>query len=243
MREKLDQGLVPLNKFVITKQLTKRPQDYPDARTQPHVQVALRRTAEHKRDGIAQVALGANSVFVQIARVLRDKAEQQQQSKWRVCVQGETVPYIICVERNEEGQVVTDASKSLAERAYHPEEVNATPRLAVDNEYYLANQVHPVVSRLCAPIEGTDAARLADCLGLDPSRFRGGSGGGDEDIREDALLASAASLDDDALYKVIAVYWLYPKSKKGEYQRGVSSLSKGRVTSSGITMCCRTAPR
>jgi len=34
-------------------------------------------------------------------------------------------------------------------------------------------QVHPVVSRLCAPIEGTDPMRIAECLGLDSSRFKG----------------------------------------------------------------------
>jgi hypothetical protein len=34
---------VGLDKFVITKQLTKRPEEYPDAKSQPHVQVALRR--------------------------------------------------------------------------------------------------------------------------------------------------------------------------------------------------------
>jgi hypothetical protein len=33
-------------------------------------------------------------------------------------------------------------------------------------------QVHPVVSRLCAPIEGTDAARIADCLGIDAAKVR-----------------------------------------------------------------------
>ena len=70
-------------------------------------------------------------------------------------------------------------------------------------------QLHPVVSRLCAPIEGTDAPRLAACLGLDPSRFRGGpgtaaaaGGGGDEDAREDALLAPGSSLDDPSRYQV-----------------------------------------
>lgn len=34
-----------------------------------------------------------------------------------------------------------------------------------DVKYYLANQVHPVVSRLCDPIDGTDAAHIAQCLG------------------------------------------------------------------------------
>ena len=67
----------------------------------------------------------------------------------------------------------------------------------------LRSQVHPVVSRLCAPIEGTDAARLADCLGLDAAKFGNQTGGASlADLREEALLASASSLDDDALYKV-----------------------------------------
>lgn len=49
-------GAVPLNKFVITKQLTKRPDDYPDAKSQPHVQVALRRKGAGKRDGVLPVS-------------------------------------------------------------------------------------------------------------------------------------------------------------------------------------------
>lgn len=35
-----------------------------------------------------------------------------------------------------------------------------------DVSYYLAQQIHPVVSRLCEPIEGTDAAVIAQFLGL-----------------------------------------------------------------------------
>lgn len=34
-------GQLPLGSFIITKQLTKRPEDYPDARVQPHVQVSV----------------------------------------------------------------------------------------------------------------------------------------------------------------------------------------------------------
>jgi DNA polymerase elongation subunit (family B) len=49
-------GLVPLNKFIITKQLTKRPDDYPDAKNQPHVQVALRRRAAGKQNGVMAVS-------------------------------------------------------------------------------------------------------------------------------------------------------------------------------------------
>ena len=57
VQEKVKAGLVPMNKYIITKQLTKRPEDYPDARNQAHVQVALRRRAAGKRDGVLQVCL------------------------------------------------------------------------------------------------------------------------------------------------------------------------------------------
>ena len=55
-------------------------------------------------------------------------------------VQGETVPYVICVEKDAEGNVGPN-QKGLAERAHHPEEINAASNLAVDAEYYLAQQV------------------------------------------------------------------------------------------------------
>lgn len=170
VRKQLDAGQVPLGKFVITKQLTKRPEDYPDAKAQPHVQVALRRRTSGKRDGV---------------------------------MAGETVPYIICVEKDEEGNVLA-GSKGIAERAYHLEEIKENPLLDIDKEYYLVQQVHPVVARLCAPIEGSDAARLADCLGLDASKYRGSStvaGAEGEDLREEALMVVGSVLDSNEHYK------------------------------------------
>ena len=56
VKDKMEKGLIPLHKFVITKQLTKKPGDYPDAQNQPHVQVALRRVKQNKRDGVAQAS-------------------------------------------------------------------------------------------------------------------------------------------------------------------------------------------
>lgn len=59
------------------------------------------------------------------------------------------------------------------QRAYHLRELKDRPdELKIDVEYYLAQQVHPVVARLLEPVDGTDAARLADCLGLDPHQYR-----------------------------------------------------------------------
>ena len=52
------------------------------------------------------------------------------------------------------------------QRAYSVDEVaDSQGSLTPDIEYYLSGQVHPVVSRLVEPLEGTDAARLAQALG------------------------------------------------------------------------------
>ena len=42
----------------------------------------------------------------------------------------------------------------------------------VDYSYYLAKQILPPIERLCAPIDCTDSARIAECLGFDPRLFR-----------------------------------------------------------------------
>ena len=39
VRGKIEAGAVPVAKYLIRKQLTMRPEDYPDAAMQPHVQV------------------------------------------------------------------------------------------------------------------------------------------------------------------------------------------------------------
>lgn len=130
----------------------KNPEDYPDAKSQPHVQVALRLKA---KGGSARV--------------------------------GDVIPYIFCVGDESEKGV-------QAERAKHPDELKraASNEFSIDYEYYLAHQVLPPIERLCDPIQGTDRARLAECLGelvchfgtrltdsdegLDPNRYKSSAG-------------------------------------------------------------------
>lgn len=76
---------------------------------------------------------------------------------------GDTVQYVIC----------DDGSQLAAtQRAFHIDEVKENEALKVDIQYYLAHQLHPVVSRLCDPLDGTDSSRIAQCLGLDPEQYR-----------------------------------------------------------------------
>lgn len=39
LQEDMRTGQIELDKYIITKSLTKQPEDYPDAKNQPHVQV------------------------------------------------------------------------------------------------------------------------------------------------------------------------------------------------------------
>ena len=209
-RTKMVNNQVNLESYIVTKQLTKSPRDYPDANSQPHVKVALRRIEQGKQDGVNA---------------------------------GETVPYIICceVKPEDEKDMTNDAianghassksgGKGLAERAFHPEELQENPNLIVDLHYYLTQQLHPVISRLCAPIEGTDAARLADCLGLDASKFAARNVGADDDDMN-ANRYAACSLDDDAMYEKCEPLKLFASDGKTEFTfPGVRDILLGKIS-------------
>ncbi|KAF9611731.1 hypothetical protein IFM89_034914 [Coptis chinensis] len=127
-------GEIALEKYVITKTLTKPPEAYPDAKNQPHVQ-------------------GTSS----------------------------------------------GSSTGIAQRARHPDELEKErSNLMVDIEYYLSQEIHPVVSRLCASIEGTSPARLADCLRLDSSKFQSKT---TDAVSNDPSASLLSAVDDDERYR------------------------------------------
>ena len=67
---------------------------------------------------------------------------------------------------------------SSTQRGYLTSELNKCPdTLKLDTNYYLTNQIHPVITRLCEPIEGIDAFHVAQSLGLDPAGFKHKSSG------------------------------------------------------------------
>ncbi|GFP88223.1 DNA polymerase alpha catalytic subunit [Phtheirospermum japonicum] len=149
VQEEMRNGQIPLEKYVITKTLTKPPEAYPDARSQPHVEVALRL----KRNGYVT---GISA--------------------------GDTVPYIICCEQGKG----STTSVGIAQRARHPDELKKdNENWIVDIDYYLAQQ-------------GTSPARLADCLGLDSSKFQSKS---IDSISNDASSLLSFALDDEERYR------------------------------------------
>ncbi|KAI9758865.1 MAG: hypothetical protein M4579_002748 [Chaenotheca gracillima] len=94
----------------------------------------------------------------------------QVQVALRAMAQGKTVRV-----NDVMSYIVTGDSKSsehAAKRAFAPQDVIKTDSgLKPDIEWYLYKQIFPPVERLCAPIDGTDAIRLAECLGLDTRKY------------------------------------------------------------------------
>ncbi|KAJ8385816.1 hypothetical protein AAFF_G00181720 [Aldrovandia affinis] len=104
---------------------------------------------------------------------------------------GDTVSYIICQD---------GSNLSPSQRAYAPEQLEKQAGLTLDTQYYLSQQVHPVVSRICDPIEGIDTVLIATWLGLDPSQFRVQQ----QHQREDdvaGVLGAPAQLTDEERYR------------------------------------------
>jgi len=148
-------GEVSLEAWTILKSLTKSPRDYPDVKGQAHLQVAL---------GMLKAGKVVNT--------------------------GDHIPYVICTTTREQFEApppaaeggseeplpraaAAAASRSFAERAFHPDEIaGSAGRLQVDVDWYLAQQILPPMQRLVEPIEGVTTEELALGLGLDPNKFK-----------------------------------------------------------------------
>jgi DNA polymerase alpha subunit A len=63
------------------------------------------------------------------------------------------------------------SAETAAKNAFPADEVLRS-ELKPDIDYYLHKQILPPVERLCAPISGTNVTHLAECLGLDTSKYR-----------------------------------------------------------------------
>ncbi|XP_063858449.1 DNA polymerase alpha catalytic subunit-like [Scylla paramamosain] len=195
VKDDLEAGKIDLEKLAITKSLTKRPEDYPDVKSLPHVQVALRMNAH-----------GGKSLR-----------------------QGDTVSYVIC----EDG---TDLPAT--QRAYHVDELKSRSSLAIDKKFYLANQIHPVVSRLCDPIDGTDAGRIADCLGLDSSGYKVSKQC--NSIEED--LVSATQISDEEYFHMCERFSFECPSPSCDTVITMDSPFRGVGSSSSLELALQSCP-
>uniref|UniRef100_A0A8C5LWH3 DNA polymerase n=1 Tax=Leptobrachium leishanense TaxID=445787 RepID=A0A8C5LWH3_9ANUR len=104
---------------------------------------------------------------------------------------GDTISYVVCQD---------GSNLSASQRAYAPEQLQKQDNLSIDTQYYLSQQVHPVVSRICEPIDGIDTTLIAAWLGLDPSQFRVHQNY-QKDEENDALLGGPSQITDEEKYR------------------------------------------
>eukprot|EP00741_Cyanophora_paradoxa_P021230 tig00000237_g20491.t1 len=97
---------------------------------------------------------------------------------------GEIIQYVVCATGT--------TNASLSERAYALDTVlRSQGGLKPDYGWYMQSQIHPPVARLCEPIEGTGAGMIAECLGMDGSKFKYAA----------AEAAAPAGCDEDEKFK------------------------------------------
>ncbi|VDM95153.1 unnamed protein product [Thelazia callipaeda] len=137
-----------------------------------HINARLRKLKEEMMQGLIQTSVF--QIFKQLTRNVDEYADINVQPHAAVARRlnatgkfkfhrGDTVGYIVC----EDG-----SGKSAVQRAYHLSEVQENKNLKIDFHYYIAQQIHPVISRLCVPIEECNEAYIAQTLGLDSSLYQ-----------------------------------------------------------------------
>jgi len=144
---KMKDGTMNLAEYVITKQLTRAPADYQDFKSLPHVLVA---------DRLIKSGVKSSSDLV-----------------------GNFIGYIICKQdegREEErkGGMAPAVSKfSFEKSAFSFDEVMQSHRnLKPDVDWYITQQLMPPITRLIEHIDGIEIDFVAQCLGLDPSKYK-----------------------------------------------------------------------
>eukprot|EP00668_Euglena_longa_P015722 GGOE01019858.1.p1 GENE.GGOE01019858.1~~GGOE01019858.1.p1 ORF type:complete len:965 (+),score=277.50 GGOE01019858.1:1381-4275(+) len=141
LADKVRNHQVELKEYVITKSLTKAPEQYADRAIQPHVQVALRmkeqKLSVQTHDLIPYIICDSESINPEGLRLKAD----------------------------------FDKSKLANKAFHYDEVRNPALGLRPDLEWYLATQIHPPVARLCEQIQGMDSHYIAETLGLQGSRW------------------------------------------------------------------------
>ena len=127
----------------------------------------------------------------------------------------------------------TAPHEAAAKRAYAPADVtSASSTLKPDVEWYLYKQIFPPIERLCAPMPGTDAVHLAECLGLDTKKYSIASSSSNQ-IQEISPLES--QIPDSIRFRDCARLTLKCRYCKHAFIFEGISTSIANVTPEGIT--------
>lgn len=144
----------------LAQALTKDPQDYPDKKSLPHVHVALWINSQGGRRVKAGDTVSYVICKVGAGGLWENLSIQLFYSSVHILNAVAHRPGLAFLSLSQDGSTLT-----ASQRAYALEQLQKQEGLGLDTQYYLAQQIHPVVSRICDPIEGIDAVLIATWLG------------------------------------------------------------------------------
>ena len=150
VNKKMDNNEYDLDQYIIVKQLTKKIEDYTDAKSLPHVKVA-KRMLENGDNTIK-----SQSYIHYVICKLKDTDSKSNQLSNINPTNSTSLSY---------------NNKSIGEKAYHVKEIAKNNNLAVDVDWYKENQILSSVSRLCKHIEELDMYRIAEAIGINSNKY------------------------------------------------------------------------
>ena len=95
---------------------------------------------------------------VKVAKRLKEKGDMSIQVN-------SYIPYVVCLGKDG------TASKSIAERSYHPKEIEEDHTLVIDKNWYKENQILSIIRRLVNHIEEISMNQLCECLGIESKHY------------------------------------------------------------------------
>lgn len=192
--QKVRDGQIPIEDFVITKALNRHPKDYADHKGQPHLAVALAQLEQGKvvnvGDHIEYVI--CNQPYSEMKEFLMPKTNVANASR---TITSPASPSAVKTELGSPqspiaaalatdpatptpktphtpGASRTGVTASIDQRAYHPNDVRRSGGLiTIDYEWYLQQQILPPIARICEPLEALPQDQIADMLGLETQRY------------------------------------------------------------------------
>lgn len=117
------------------------------------------------------------------------------------------IEYVICQSTAHDAGT---SATNLANKAYSPDELlHSKGNLRIDIDWYSSQQLLPPITRLIEHIDGIEVDFVAQCLGVDPKKYRFSIKQDDDNQQQDTMVPSAVlktetfkSLEDRAAAKL-----------------------------------------
>lgn len=178
---------IPIEQWVITRGLNKAPKDYPDAKNQPHLQVAIAMLQQGKTvnvgDHVPYVICKESSGTIDLGgkappATPASAAPALHEASPAIATPMISSPGVTTSPQSTSPQGSSPAtaaaapqksssSTSVASRAFHPDDYRrAAGELHIDINWYLVQQIFPPIQRICDGIGSLSRDQLATALGI-----------------------------------------------------------------------------